>query len=161
MTPGRVLSVAVVSTRAGHVVFHDGKLVDWGISRKAAKSAPDLVGFMQERINALKPTVVVTEAVDDRSRKGPRVKGLIASIAAIASHNEVLDVSVARPRTFPSKYEEAVALAGRFPEIRGYLPNRKRRNHDFEPQGMIIFEAIALAEAVINGPPEQLAAAMG
>lgn len=137
------------------------QLLDWGIAMKAVKTGSDLVGYVQELINEHKPDVVVTEKLTDNCRKGKRSRELIASIAELASHNEVLDVSVERPRTFPSKYEEAHYLAGKYSEVAGYLPKRKRRLFDFEPRGMVIFEAIAMAEAVINGPPEQLAAAMG
>lgn len=157
----RVLSIAVASGRAGYVCLQGGQLLDWGIAIKAAKTGTDLVGFVQELINRLRPDVVVTELTTGLCRKGERVKDLIQSIARIASHNEVLDVSVERPRRFPTKFEEARDIAKRFPEIRGYLPMRKRRIFDFEPRGMAMFEAIALAEAVIHGPPERLARAMG
>lgn len=157
----RVLSIAVASGRAGYVCLQGSQLLDWGITVKAVKTGTDLVGFVQELINTLKPDVVVTEVTDHRSRKGARAQELIQAIAGIASHNEVLDVSVERPRNFPSKYEEAEDIAERYQDIRGYLPEQKRRIFDFEPRGMVIFEAIALAEAVINVPPEKLAKAMG
>ena len=66
-----------------------------------------------------------------------------------------------RPRAFQSKYEEAAHLAKQYPEVTGYLPERKRRIFDFEPRSMIIFEALALAERVIFSPPDALAAPMG
>lgn len=157
----RVLSIAVASGRAGYVYVQGSRLLDWGITVKAVKTGRELVGFVQGLINELKPDVVVTENCGAGCRKGRRTKELITSIAGIASHNEVLDVSVERPRNHPSKYEEATELAERYPDVRGYLPERKRRIFDFEPRGMVIFEAIALAEAVINGPPEKLASAMG
>jgi len=93
--------------------------------------------------------------------KGQRTKALICAIAELASHNPVLDVSVPRPRSFPSKYEEAQALAKGYPELLGYLPKHRRRIFDFEPRSMVLFEALALADAVIKGPPTTLAAAMG
>lgn len=157
----RVLSVAVASGRAGYVFLVGGKLYDWGITVKGVKSGTELAGFVQTLINNLKPDVVVTEKGDAESRKGKRTRQLIRAIAETASHNYVLDVSVTRPHNFPSKYEEAEELAKRYPEIAGYLPIRKRRIFDFEPRSMIIFEALALAEQVIFGPPDALAAAMG
>ena len=157
----RVLAIAVASGRAGYVFVQGSQLLDWGITVKAVKTGTELVGFVQNLINELKPDVVVTENCGVGCRKGRRTKELIGSIAAIASHNEVLDVSVERPRHHQSKYEEAAELAERYPDIRGYLPARKRRIFDFEPRGMVIFEAIALAEAVRDGPPERLATAMG
>jgi hypothetical protein len=156
-----VLAIAVATGKAGYVYLQGGKLKDWGISVKAVKTSSDLVGFVQGLISELKPDVVVTEDCTMGCRKGQRTKSLIQSIVELASHNAVLDVSVQRPRRFPSKYEEAQVLSDRHPEVAGYLPPRKRRIFDFEPRGMVLFEALALAEQVIKGPPTKLAAAMG
>jgi hypothetical protein len=161
MAPRNVLAVAVASGRAGYVYLSDGKLCDWGITVRAVKDPTDLAAFVQSLINDWKPDVVVTEKCDENTRKGKRTHNLIRAIAETASHNYVLDVTVARPRGFQSKYEEAAHLAKQYPEVAGYLPERKRRIFDFEPRGMIIFEALALAEQVIFGPPDALAAAMG
>lgn len=157
----RVLSVAVASGRAGYVLLEGTQLLDWGITVKATTKATELVAFVQELVNTLRPDVVVTERCDDDCKKGDAAKRLIASVAELASHNYVLDVAVSRPRGFPSKYEEAEYLARQHPDLTGYLPTKKRRIFDFEPRGMIIFEALALAREVIDGPPERLAAAMG
>ncbi|EBA12654.1 hypothetical protein [Roseobacter sp. CCS2] len=161
MTALSVLAVAVASGKVGYVYLSGGRLQDWGITLKATRSANDLVGFVQELINELKPDVVVTEKRTTGCRKGQRTKALIQAIAELASHNSVLDVSVQRPRGFPSKYEEAQALAMEYPEIEGYLPRQRRRIFDFEPRSMVLFEALALADAVIKEPPTRLAAAMG
>lgn len=157
----RVLSVAVASGRAGYVFIANGQLFDWGITVKATSSPTEIAGFVQGLINELKPDVVVTEKCGEESRKGKRSRKLIGAITKTASHNYVLDVAAPRPRQHQSKYEEAAELAKRYPEVAGYLPERKRRIFDFEPRSMIIFEALALAEAVIQGPPDTLAAAMG
>ena len=156
-----VLAIAVASRKVGYVYLSGGTLQDWGIALKATRSNSDLVGYAQELISELKPDVVVTEKRTTGCRKGQRTKALIRAIAELASHNPVLDVSVPRPRGFPSKYEEAQALAAEYPEIAGYLPKHKRRIFDFEPRGMVLFEALALANEVIKGPPTRLAAAMG
>lgn len=157
----RVLAVAVATGRAGFVYLEGMELRDWGVSMKAVKSTKNLVGFLQELINEFKPDVVVTEKCEAGCRKGKRSKSLIRAAAEIASHNEVLDVSVDRPRRFPSKYDEARDLVERHAALEGFLPKRKRRIFDFEPRGMVLFEALAMAERVILGPPERLAAAMG
>lgn len=156
-----ILSIAVASGKAGFVLMQDDKLRDWGITVKAAKSGSDLVGFVQNLINQLQPDVIVTEDCRTASRKGRKAKKLIASVSALASHNTVLDVSVARPRAYTSKFEEAQALAMRYPEIAGYLPTHKRRNFDFEPRSMVLFEAIALAKEVSSGSPTRIAKEMG
>jgi hypothetical protein len=161
MMPRRVLAVAAASGRVGYVFLVEGQLQDWGTSVKATTSVTDVAGFTQDRINELHPDILVTEKLGEACRKGPETRQLIRAIAETASHNELLDVTVPRPRAFQSKYEEAAHLANRYPDISGHLPGRKRRIFDHEPRGMIIFEALALAEAVIDGPPEALVAAMG
>jgi hypothetical protein len=156
-----ILAFAVASGKVGYVYIADGMLQDWGITVKAAKNGSQLVGFAQELINDLKPDIVVTENTGRGSRKGAHTKRLIQSLAELASHNCVLDVSVKRPRIFPSKYEEADALAAEYPEMLGYLPSKKRRIFDFEPRSMVLFEALALAKAVMDGPSTDLTATMG
>jgi len=156
-----VLAVAVASGKVGYVFLQRGRLQDWGITVKASENSSELVGFVQRLINELQPDVVVTEDCSEGCRKGKKSKQLIRSLAELASHNSVLDVSVPRPRNFQSKYEEAQSLVEAHPEITGYLPVRKRRIFDFEPRGMVIFEALALALEVMKGPPTKLAAAMG
>lgn len=157
----KVLSVAVASGRAGFVYLQGTKLFDWGITVKGVKDPTEIAGFVQSLINELKPDVVVTEKCDEASRKGRKTRQLICAIAETASHNYVLDVSVKRARNHPSKYEEADQLVKRYPDLIGYLPKRKRRIFDFEPRNMILFEALALAEQVIFGPPDALVTAMG
>jgi hypothetical protein len=156
-----VLAVAVASGKMGYVFMSGGALQDWATTRKATCSNSALVGFVQELINELKPDVVVTEKPTKGCRKGAYSKSLIRTVAELASHNPVHDVAVQRPRAFPSKFEEAQALAEEYPEITGYLPKHRRRIFDYEPRNRVLFEALALADAVIKGPPTRLAAAMG
>lgn len=156
----KVLAIAVAKGRAGYVFLSSGELLDWNLSVKAVKSANDVVGWAQGLISDLKPDVVVTEKITENCRKGRKAKGLIMAVVEIASHNYVLDVSVERPRHHACKYEEAQELAGRYPELNGWLP-KKRRYFDSEPRQTILFEALALAEDVLRGPPIRLANAMG
>ena len=156
----RVLAIAVAKGRAGYVYLVDGELQDWNISLKAVKSANNLAEWVQRLINELKPDVVVTEKITKDCRKGRKTKRLIKTAAELASHNYVLDVSVERPRNHPCKYTEAEELTGQYPELRGWLP-KKRRYFGNEPRNTILFEALALAEVILKGPPLQLARAMG
>ncbi|WP_317056551.1 hypothetical protein [Roseovarius rhodophyticola] len=157
----KVLSVAVSSGRVGYVFLEGTQLLDWAVTTTVSNKATNLVAYVQELINTLQPDVVVTEKCNDDCRKGSHSKKLIASIAELASHNYVLDVQVSRRRVFQSKYEEAEYAAKRHPDLIGHLPKKKRRFFEFEPRNMIVFEALVLAEEVINGPPDKLAAAMG
>jgi hypothetical protein len=156
-----VLAIAVASSKVGYVYLPGGKLQDWGVVVKVAKSSGDLVGYVQELINTLKPDVVVTEKCDNSSRKGIKSRSLIAAVAGLASHNPVLDVSIPRAQRYLSKYDEAQELAKLYLEIEAYLPANKRRIFDFEPRNMIIFEALSFADDIINRSPTQVAIAMG
>lgn len=155
----RVLAIAVAKGRAGYVFLADGKLKDWQMSAKAVSSTSELVGWVQELITNLKPDVVVTEDVTG-SKKGSRTRRLIQAAAEIASHNYVLDVCVARPRDHANQYEEAAVLAERYPEVRALVPP-KPKFFQSAPHRLVLFEALSLGNAVMNGPPERLAAAMG
>lgn len=72
-------------------------------------------------------------------------------MARTAEHNYLLDISVERDPELPNKYDEAKAQAERFPEIAAWLP-RERRFFDNEPRNIILFDALTLAESVLNGP---------
>lgn len=156
----RVLAVAVAKGRAGYVFLADGTLKDWQMSAKAVRSTSELVGWVQELILRLRPEVVVTEALAGTSKKGSRTRRLIEAATRIASHNHVLDVSVVRPRDYANQYEEAEALAARYTELQALVPP-KPKFYQSAPHRLVLFEALALGDAVMNGPPERLASAMG
>ena len=131
----------------------NGKVQDWGITLRNMTSQGNLIGYAQTLISDLQPDVVATEDISAPTcRKGKPARTLIAALAALASHNGVHDVSVPRHRPYPSKYEEAAALVSAHPELAGYLPEQKRRIFDYEPRNMILFEALALAMAALDGP---------
>ena len=156
----RMLAIAAASTRVSYVFLIGGKLKDWRISEAAAQSPQKAAEHVQKWINELKPDVVVNEKAEEAAKKGDKTKGLIGAIARTAAHNYVLDVSVKREHDFRNKYEEAEELAERYPDIKAWLPKR-RRFFDNEPRNTVLFEALSLAEAVLRGPSTTLAAAMG
>lgn len=156
----RFLAVAVAKGRVGYVYIADGELLDWGLSVKAVKSSNNLAAWLQRLINDLKPDVVITEKDTVNCRKGKRAKRLSATARELASHNYVLDVSVEKQRDHVCKYTQAQALVVRYPELEGWLP-KKRPYFGSEPRNTILFEALAMAEQVMFGPPDRLAAAMG
>lgn len=155
-----ILAIAVAKGRAGYVYVAGGELRDWNLSVKAVQSSGALVIWAQQRINDLRPDVVVTEKITPACRKGGRTRNLLEALAELAAHNYVLDVAVERPRTHPCKYAEAEALVQHYPELSGWLP-KKRRYFDSEPRHTILFEALALAQSVRNRPADKLAAEMG
>lgn len=154
-----MLAVAVASGRVGYCFMVGDQLRDWGMSDKAAKSTTAAAETMQSWINDLKPAVVVTEKVDQTCDKGEKSIEIISAIASTAAHNYLLDVSVPHEHDYNNKYDEAEALARRYPDLKDWVP--KRRFYDGEPRNTVIFEALSLALSVLRGPSENLAAAMG
>lgn len=156
----RLLSIAAASKRVGYVFLVDGKLKDWRVSEKAAKGPSEAAELTQTWINQLRPDALATEKLGKASKRGEKTKELIAAIAGIAEHNYVLDVAVERSHDYANKYDEAAALAERYPELKAWLP-KKRRFFDNEPRNIVLFEALSLADKVLRGPSTALAAAMG
>ena len=155
-----MLAISACSKRIAYVFFMGDDLRDWRVSETAARGPNEAATHTQIWVNELKPEVVVTEKIAAAKKKGEKAKNLIAAVARTAEHNYVLDVSVDRPDIHANKYDEAAALAGRYPELKAWLP-RKRRFFENEPRSIVLFEALALAEQVRQGPPAALAAAMG
>jgi hypothetical protein len=149
MEPNRVLAVAAATGRIGIVFLIGNRLMDWQISGKAAKS-PDLAArYAATLIQSHRPDVFITEKIDVARNKGDHAKALIASMAAVAAEHELLDIAVERPHDFPNKYAEAAKLIERYPEIAAWQP--RRRFFDNEPRNTVLFEALALAQAALDG----------
>ena len=151
MGPHRLLALAAASRRVGYVFLVDRRLLDWGISDTAGLSPAHGADAAQRWIGELEPQVVVTEKIEMAARKGARTKAIIAVMARVAAENHLYDISVRRRQAYASKYEEAIALAARYPEVAAWLP-RKRRLFDNEPRSTVLFEALALAEESLKGP---------
>ena len=156
----RVLAVAAGTGRLAYVFFVGDELKDWRISDTAAKSSKHAAGFVQGWINLLLPDVVVSEKTERNTKKGEKTSRLISTIAQTAEQNHLLDIAVVREHEYQNKYEEAEAIASQYPELKSWLP-KKRRFFENEPRGIVLFEAIALAEKVVKTPAASIAAKLG
>lgn len=156
----RLLALAVTHSRIGCVFLIGDQLVYWRISDRATRSRAKAVAWTQKLIDELRPDVMVTEKPEAASKKGAGTKVLIEAVAAVAPDNDLLGVSVVREQAYANKYEEAEAIAGRYPELEPWVP-KKRRFFENEPRNTVIFEAMALALAVLRDPSGRLGAAMG
>jgi hypothetical protein len=148
MAPNRVLAVAAASGRIGMVFLIGNRLMDWQISGKAAKSPELAAHYAETLIQSRRPDVFITEEIDAAQHKGDMAKTLVAAMSAIAAEHELLDIAVDRPLDFPNKYAEAAALIERYPEIAAWRPTR--RFFDNEPRHTVLFEALALADKVLE-----------
>jgi len=146
----RVLAFAAASGRIGHVFIRGGQLMDWGLSRMASGSPDRASRHAGRLIEKLKPDVVITEDVPKTSTKSQLTRSLISAIARVAEEAKLLDIRT-RTRSYANKYAEAAALTEHFPELKAWLPPR-RRLWDPEPPNTVIFEALALALIVVQLP---------
>jgi len=145
----KVLAIAAGTGRIGYVFLIGGKLRDWRLSKKASKRPALAAAQTQAWMEELEPDVVVTEKIGEDTGKSEKTIRLIEAVASAAANENLLDVSVPRERAFKNKYEEAQVLGERFPDIKAWIP-RKRRIWEPEPRNTIYFEALVLACAVID-----------
>ena len=157
--PLSVLAIGANASTIGMVLLVHGELQYWQCSRAAAKSADSAEATATEWIRSFKPDVVVTEKLDGSSRKSIRTQSVIRTIAGTATALGIVSVQVLRPREHKNKYEEAVSLATRHPVIKPWLP--ARRFYDPEPKNVVLFEALALAEAAGRNFAVRIATALG
>lgn len=152
----RLLAIAAASGRIAYVYLIGNRLMDWKVSDRASDSEAEAAKSAARWIETLQPDVVVTEDTLGAKKKGRRTKEIIASIAEVASRAELLDVAVVREQAYPNKYVEAKALAERYPDLQPWLPYR-RLLLDNEHRNTVIFEALALAQVILQGPTPALA----
>lgn len=138
-----VLAIAAASTKLGHAFLIDGTPFDWGTSKESSGSPRQAYRYTQKKIAYYRPELLVTELVTDTSKKGQYSRSLINMVAKAAQDADVQWCLVAREQTYANKYQEAQALALRFPELKPSLPG-PRKWWQTEDQRMIIFEALAL-----------------
>lgn len=149
MTKFRVLAMAVATGRIGYVLLENDKLIDWGISRVAARSPDKALETAKDWISKLDPQAVVTEAAGSNRHKRSKTLALMEAVTRAARESDVINVTTAKVRTYRDKYQEAQALVKQYPEL---LPRLARKPAIWlnEPRRMILFEALSLALRLRN-----------
>ena len=143
----RILALDVHPRSFGYVVVESpDKLLDWGVRRsyQKTKSHPEVLarGRLRPLLKIWKPGVVVTRVGDRRSKD---VQSLLRHMKKEAEATAFLPLTDARGYYLGrGKYQRAVEMAARFPEIGWKLPP-KRKLGDSEHYLMSIFEALAIA----------------
>ena len=145
----RVLGFAAASGRVGFVLLSRGDVELLGMSRKASIGPAEASGYAAQRIEELRPDVIVTEKVVASSKKGGTTRTVIAAITAVADLAEVMNMDVVRGRMHATRFDEARKLAERYPAMQPYLP-KVRKPWEAEPKALIYFEAIALIESALG-----------
>src|SRR5262245_10492483 len=147
----RVLAVDP-STRGFGFAILEGpdRLIDWGVKETKVDKKRRSLRFIAELIHRYQPSVIV---VEDYTRKGSRrcgrVSELINDISKLAVKRKVKVRKVSRLKVkqalsesgASNKYEIAIAIAKRFPELAPRLP-RFRKPWMSEDYRMSIFDAL-------------------
>ncbi len=153
------LALAVDPTTKGFafVVLEEGVLIDWGVRHAGSEKNRGSIQKLKVLIADYKPDVLVIEDIHDRSsRRLRRVRLLIGQFARAARRYKVVVRRVTRRAVRQhfganswqvTKHHIALALADRFPELRGRLP-RVRKLWMTEDERMSIFDALAMAFVV-------------
>lgn len=147
----RIMAIAAASGRVGFILLIGNAVVDRGLSRKASTGPSEAATYAAERIEQLRPDVVVTEKVPARSRKSAKTRAVIDAITAVADLADVLNIAVVRGRSHDNRFAEAADLALRYPEMQRCLP-KIRRPWEAEPKTLMYFEAMSLIESAFGQP---------
>ena len=143
----RILALDVHPRSFGYVVMESpGKILDWGVRRsyQKTKSHPEVLarGRLRSLLKSWKPGAVVARVGDRRNKD---VQSLLRYMKKEARATSFLPMTGTRDYYLGrGKYQRAVEMASRFPEIGWKLPP-KRKLGDSEHYLISIFEALAIA----------------
>ena len=154
----RVLAIDPITRGFGFAVLDGPRLlVDWGV--RAPKPSPKPVERALHEVTRLLEVyspdrVVVEDCLQAGSRRGKRNGRLIERIVALADAHDIPTRRISRAglrRAFASeqartKYQIALAIVQRFPELAVRLPPI-RKPWMSEPAQMGVFDAVAFALA--------------
>lgn len=146
----RILALDLHPRRFGYVVMESpDKLLDWGVRRsyqKTNKHTEVLVGGRIRRLVKMwMPDVIVTRI---RDRRDKVLQSFFRQIKREVGTTAFLPIQNSPDHVSRGKYERAVQIAARFPEIAWKLPSR-RRPWESEHYSMSIFGALEVAVACI------------
>ncbi len=147
----RVMAVAVRMGRLAAVLVVDGKVLAWEMSRAAVIQEAKFAPMLRSWIVKFRPEILVSENPDQAGSKGERSLNCLRVAAHVFEDRAELNMVLCREQTYENRYEEAAALAERYPEISGELP-LKPPCWDKEHPKLVLFDALSLADQVIaNG----------
>ena len=151
----RVLVVAVAYGKMGYVLLIDGVLKDWHCSRDASLEPTRGRSLLRKTIARLEPDLVVIEDPRVQSRKYGTSVSVLHALTQELADSATPHVLVVRQQFYANKYDEAKALAKRFPTIAPWLPVSPKI-WEAEPTNTIYFEALSMAMQVLDGDAGQL-----
>jgi Holliday junction resolvasome RuvABC endonuclease subunit len=155
----RVLAIDPATRGFGFAVLEGpDRLIDWGVKETKTDKSRRSQRLIADLIDQYEPAMLVLEDYAGKgSRRCARVQHLIDAISELASQKNVRVKRISQgdvKRRFRelgavTKYEIAVAIAKRFPELSPRLP-RFRKPWMSEDYRMSIFDAVALGIACFH-----------
>lgn len=143
----RSLAVSVATGRVAAVFLEGKELIGWCRSAQAFNDPKRTNEILSHWIKGFAPDRTLVEDAASAARKGPQSRLITETVAATFSKANCLDLRVRRRQSHDNKYQEAVALAERFPAAKSILPLRPPIWLP-EPRNMSYFEALSLFVAV-------------
>ena len=153
----RVLAIDPTSRGFGFAVLERSELIDYGIREAKGNKNSTCLKKIADLIELYQPWIIVLENPTAKgSRRCLRVQELIGEIKVLASAKKVKARSISRlqvKKTFAlfgavTKYQIAVEIAKRFPELEARLP-WVRKPWMSEDERMSIFDAAALSMTLL------------
>ena len=145
----RVLAIAAASGKVAYVFLIDGKLKDWHCSRAASLSTPKGRSLLRRAVARFEPSLVVTEDPFKPTRKSGSALQVLNALVQDLTDSATPHHLVRRDQQFANKYDEAQALADRFPAIAPWLP-KTPQIWEAEPVSAIYFEALSMAALIVD-----------
>jgi Holliday junction resolvasome RuvABC endonuclease subunit len=155
----RVLAIDPATRGFGFAILEGpNRLIDWGVKETKVNKSARSLKLIEDLIDRYQPSVIVVEDYEGKgSRRCDRIGQLINDISKLASKRKIRVRSVARLKVkqafsesgASNKYEVAVTIAKRLPELAPRLP-RFRKPWMSEDYRMSIFDATALALSYLH-----------
>jgi Holliday junction resolvasome RuvABC endonuclease subunit len=152
----RVLAIDPSTRGFGFGVLEGpNRLIDWGVKETKKNKNARTLKLIEDLMDRYQPNVVVVEDYAGKgSRRCRRIQNLISDISKLALKRKIRVRSISRAKVkqafsesgASNKYEIALDIAKRFPELAPRLP-RFRKPWMSEDYRMSIFDAVALAAA--------------
>jgi len=158
----RLLALDPLTKGFGFVVLEGEELIDWGVRGAKGVNNKERLRKVNRLIDRYQPDIVVFEHYDRKTRRRTmRTKEFIREVRMLARRKRIQSRAILQSqvrKTFvlsgANKYEIAVEIANRFPELSTRLP-RRRKPWMSEDESMSIFDAAALALTLFNSCQEQ------
>jgi hypothetical protein len=157
----RVLAIDPSTRGFGFTVLEGPeRLVDWGVKETKIDKKRRCLKLIEDLIDRYLPSVIVVEDYAGKgSRRCRRIQVLINDISKLALKRKVRVRNVSRLKLkqafsesgAKNKYEIAIAIANRFPELAPRLP-RFRKPWMSEDYRMSIFDAVGFGVTFFHIP---------